>query len=107
MLAKVLKTGRVTQGDDVTLLDGGDELLDGRLRVAEEHRRVRLVEEVVVDPCEAGIHAALEDDDVRGLVDVQDRHAVERALRVVARGGVRDVVRADDERDVGARELRG
>ena len=39
--------------------------LDRRLRVAEEHRRVRAVEEVVVDAGEARAHAALEDDDVR------------------------------------------
>ena len=40
-----------------------------------------------------------------GLVDVENRHAVDRRLVDVARGGIRDVVRADDQRDVGRREL--
>jgi hypothetical protein len=39
------------------------------------------------------------------LVDVEDRHAVDRRVGVVARGRVGDVVGADHERDVGAREL--
>ena len=38
-------------------------------------------------------------------VDVEDRHPVDRALRVRPRRRVGDVVRADDEGDVGAREL--
>ena len=41
-----------------------------------------------------------EHDDVLRVVDVEDRHAVDRAARVAARGRVRDVVRADDERHV-------
>ena len=39
------------------------------------------------------------------FVDVEDRHAVDRRVGLVARVGVRDVVGADDERDVGAVEL--
>ena len=39
------------------------------------------------------------------MVDVQDRHPVDRAALVVPGVGVRDVVGADHERDVGAWEL--
>ena len=35
-------------------LDGGDQLEDGVLRVAEEHRRLRVEVELVVDPREPG-----------------------------------------------------
>ena len=75
------------------------------LGVAEEHRGLGVVEERVVDAGEAAAHRALEDDDAAGLVDVEDRHAVDRRVRDGAGGGVGDVVGADHERDVGAREL--
>jgi hypothetical protein len=74
-------------------------------RPAEEHRSLRVVEQRVVDPGEAGRHAALEHDHAAGLVDVEDRHAVDRRLLDGAGRGVGDVVGADHERDVGAREL--
>ena len=45
-------------------------------------------------------------DDLLRLVDVQDRHAVDRAAGIVARGRIDDVVRADHEHDVRLRELR-
>ena len=56
-------------------------------------------------PGEARGHRALEHDDRARLVDVEDRHAVDRRVADVARRGVRHVVGADDQRDVGAREL--
>ena len=40
-------------------------------------------------------------DDILRMVDVEDRHAVDRAARVAACSRVRHVVRADHERDVG------
>ena len=40
-----------------------------------------------------------------GLPHLEDRHAVDRARRVVERAGVDDVVGADDEHDVGLREV--
>src|SRR2546428_6938335 len=52
---------------------------DGLLRVAEEHPGFRVEVELVVDAGEAGLHRTLDYDDVLGLVDVQDRHAVDRA----------------------------
>ena len=39
------------------------------------------------------------------LVGVDDRHAEDRAALVVPRGRIDDVVGADDERDVGLRQL--
>ena len=39
------------------------------------------------------------------LLDVEDRHPVDRALRVLLRGRVHDVVGADDEHDVGLGEV--
>ena len=57
-------------------------------------------------PGEPGRHRPLHDDDLARLVDVQDRHPVDRAARFVARGRVDDVVRADHEHDVRLRELR-
>ena len=56
-------------------------------------------------PAKPGRHRALADDDLLRLVDVQDRHAVDRAPGLVARRRVDDVVRADHEHDVGLREL--
>ena len=50
-------------------------------------------------------HRALDDDDARRLVDVEDGHPVDRTGGVVTGSGIRDVVRADDERDVCPREL--
>ena len=43
---------------------------------------------------------------LRASSTVEDRHAVDRASRRVLGRGVDDVVRADDERDVGGLELR-
>ncbi len=57
-------------------------------------------------PGEAGVHRALEDDHALGLVDVEDRHPVDRRGGVRVRGRVRHVVGADHERHVGAAELR-
>ena len=54
---------------------------------------------------EARVHAALEHDDRPRLLDVEHRHAVDRARRVGLRRRVHDVVRADDQRHVGAGEV--
>src|SRR5438093_12924198 len=79
----------------------GDELGEALLGVAEEHHTLLVVIEVVVDPGEARAHAALEHDDRLGAVDLEDRHAVERARPVALGRGVGDVVGAHHERDVG------
>src|SRR5919199_3538207 len=60
-------------------LDRTHELRERFLGVAEEHGRLRVVEQVVVDPGKAGTHAALEEDHVVRLVDVEYGHAVNGA----------------------------
>ena len=83
-----------------------DDVLGHLLGVAEEHHRARLVEERVVDAGIAGGERALDEEAGRRLVDVEDRHAVDRRGRVVARRRVGHVVGADHVGDVGLRELR-
>src|SRR5213594_2507037 len=61
--------------------DAGDRFL----RVAEQHPGLRVEVELIVDAGEAGLHRAFDDDDVLSLVDVQDRHPVDRTRRVLAR----------------------
>src|SRR5713101_7779294 len=76
------------------LLELVHDARDRFLRVAEQHPGLRVEVELVVDAGEAGLHRALDDNDVLRLVDVEDRHAVDRARSVLARRGIRDVVRA-------------
>src|SRR6202008_1408759 len=54
------------------LLQFRDDAADSLLRVPEEHARLRVEVEVVVDAGEARLHRALDDDDVLRLVDVED-----------------------------------
>jgi len=51
---------------------------------------------------ELATDAQTQRDDILRLVDVQDRHALDRARLVRAGNGIYHVVRANDERDVGA-----
>src|SRR5579862_1347192 len=74
------------------------------LCVTEQHQRVVEVVERIVNAGEAGVHAALDDHDGMGFVDVEDGHAEDRARFVGAGGRVGDVVGADDKRHVGLRE---
>ena len=82
-----------------------DDVAEHRLGVAEQHQRVVAVVELVVDAGKARVHRALVRDDELGLVGVDDRHAVDRALVVVPRRRIDDVVGADDEHDVGLRQV--
>ena len=82
-----------------------DQRRERRLRIPEEHLRLLVIEELVLDTGEAGIHAALHDDDVRRLIHVENGHSMDRAARIVAGGRIDDVVRPDDECDIGAGEL--
>src|SRR5205809_4853525 len=52
-------------------LDPRDELRDRVLGIAEEHHRLRVEVELVVDAREARIHAPLEHDDRLRVVDVE------------------------------------
>ena len=91
------------------LVAGAGELLDDFadefFRVAEEHQGVVEVVERIIDSGEAGGHAALDDHHGAGLVHVDDGHAVDGAGLIGARGGIGDVVRADDQGHVGLRKV--
>src|SRR6185295_11672213 len=87
------------------VLDRRHQAGQGSLGVSEEHRRLGIVEQLVLDAGESRVHAALEHDDAVGLVHVQDRHSVDRAALVRAGGRVDDVVGPDDESDVRPLEL--
>ena len=78
-------------------LDRGDQVDDRFLRVAEEHHGRRVDEERVVDPREAVCHRTFQDNRRLGLVDVPDRHPLDRDAGVVAGVRVDVVVRADHE----------
>ena len=64
-----------------------------------------LVVELVFDAREAGVHRALDHDHRVAVGDLEDRHPVDRRGGRVLGRRVGDVVGADHERDVGAREL--
>src|ERR1700730_210968 len=86
-------------------LDGLDQLGACLLRIAVQHPRVVQVEQRVLDSGESRTLAALDDDDVLGLVGVENRHSVDRAGLVVARHGIDDVVGANDQGNVCGLEL--
>ena len=86
-------------------LDRSQKFGQGILGVTKKKDRLRVVEQSIVYAREPGSHAALQEHDIRCPVDVQDRHPVYRAAGVVPGSGVYDVVGADDQGDVGAREL--
>ena len=82
------------------------DFLDHLLGVGQQHHRLVHVEHVVVDPGIAdAAHRALDEHHRLGLVDVEHRHAVDRAGLVGLGRRVDHVVGADDERDVGLGEL--
>src|SRR3990172_9081762 len=77
------------------LLDLGNHLRQALFGVAEEHGRLRVVEQLVLDPGESGGHGPLQHDDALRIVRVDDRHAEDRTRLVRPRGRVHHVVRAD------------
>jgi hypothetical protein len=81
-----------------------DDPFERFLRVEEHHQAVVHLEQRVLDARVAGRQRALDDDDRARLVDVEDRHAGDRAGGL-ARGRVHDVVGADDDDDVGVLEV--
>src|SRR5665811_231592 len=82
-----------------------DDVFDADLRVAEQHLRVLAEEQRVLHTGVARVHAPLEHDDVTSLPHLEDRHAGDRAGRVLERGRVDRVVRADDQHDIGVVEV--
>ena len=85
--------------------EGLDDLLGHLLGVAEQHHRLVGEEQRVVDAGIARRQRPLEEQGGARLVGIENRHAVDVATRVGARHRVGDVVGADDEGNVGAREL--
>src|SRR5688572_7840559 len=77
------------------------EIVEGALGVAEEHARVLVQEERVVDTGVAGGHPAFEHDDPPRLPRLEHRHAVDRAALVLEGARIDDVVGADYEHHVG------
>src|SRR2546428_8095879 len=70
---------------------------DHILRIAEQHPRAIAEVQLVVDACKSRILAPFDGKHAARLVGVDDRHAVNRTRFLRARGGVDDVVGADDE----------
>src|SRR6478736_5852781 len=75
------------------------------LRIGEQHPRLRVRVELVVDARVSATTTALHHDDVLRVVDVEDRHPGDRRAGL-PRCRVGDVVGADDEGDIAPVELR-
>ena len=56
----------------------GNDLGEDALGIAEEHRGLIEVEELVLNAGEASRHTALHHNDLLGILHVEDRHAVDR-----------------------------
>merc|ERR1719409_606192 len=76
-----------------------------RLRVAQEHGVIRLVEDWVVRTSIPNTHRALQDHGLLRLPDLDDWHASDGAVRVLLRARVHRVVRANDYRHVRLRKV--
>jgi len=101
---KPAPSGPVFRRTGLVLLNCLHQLGDHVLGVAEEHAGVVPVEELVLDPREALPPAALDDEDVLRLINVEDRHPI-KGTALAAGGRVDHVVGADHQGDVGALEL--
>src|SRR5437879_2488446 len=75
----------------------GDQRIQRCFGVAEQHPRVWLVEQVVLDAGESGRQRALEHNHGFGAVGFDDRHAVNRTALFFARGGIDHIIGADDQ----------
>lgn len=81
------------------------QLLADVLTSAQQHHRVLLEEQWVVDIGIASSHGSLVDDDVLGLPDLEDWHTGDRAVWVLEGRGVDDVVGSDDQDHIDVREV--
>src|SRR5262249_46498049 len=71
----------------------------------EEHQGFVEVVERVIDAGKTGAHAAFDDHDGARLIDIENRHPKDGARLVGARSRIGDVVGANDEGDIGLREV--
>src|SRR3954453_15023296 len=69
-----------------------EDLVDDLLGVAEQHHGVVAEEQLVLHAGVARAHAALDEQHRLRPVDVEDRHAEDRRLRIRLGSRVRDVV---------------
>ena len=74
-----------------------NDVIHKRLGIAEEHQRLVEIINRIVDAGEARTHAALDDHDRVGLVDIQNRHAVNGTGGIGARRGIGHVIGADHQ----------
>mmetsp|Transcript_24334 Transcript_24334/g.62746 ORF Transcript_24334/g.62746 Transcript_24334/m.62746 type:complete len:220 (-) Transcript_24334:623-1282(-) len=81
------------------------EALERLLRIAEEHARVLLDEDGVVDAGVARPHRALHNDHLLRVPHFQDRHARNRRVGILLGRRVDRVVRAHDQGEVGVLEV--
>src|ERR1035441_6505637 len=85
--ASVAQAGVVFPGENnsggSTCLQLCDQRLQGSFRIAEEHSRVVLVEQEILNTGEARGHRAFHDDDCFCAVGFNDRHAVNRTALVL------------------------
>src|SRR5947209_12592754 len=66
------------------IFDRRNQLLQGGSSIAEEHRSLRVEVQRIIYAGEARPHAALQDDNLSGVVDVQNRHAVDLTARIIS-----------------------
>src|SRR6266566_4165122 len=71
-------TTAVSQSWSSDLAELRGDLCHGELRVAEQHRGLRVVVELVFDAGETWVHRALDDDHRAAVRDLEDRHPVDR-----------------------------
>ena len=79
------------------LLDALNELAGHFLAVTIEHAGVVGIEQRIFHAREAGTLSTLDDNDIFGMVGIEDRHAVDRTFRIAARDRIDDIIRADDQ----------
>src|ERR1043166_2006569 len=78
---------------------------DKGLSIAEEHQRFVKVVKRIINSRETCCHASLDDHHCSRLIDIKDRHAIDGAARIRSRRGIRHVVGANDQSDIGLRKV--
>src|SRR4051812_8510890 len=75
-LRRMSATGYEAREACLELFDRRDQLGQALFRVSEEHARLGIGVQLVVDARVARPHRALHDDDRARVIDIEDRHAV-------------------------------
>ena len=84
---------------------GPNDVLDSILGIAEQHCRVVIEEQRILDTGISRGHRSLEDNDVVGMPHAQYRHTGNRTGRVSLSGGIDGVVGPDHQHDIGISEV--